>query len=301
MDELETAWYGICFERDFLKLKGEAFQDFFSSIMEKRYPSDFIRVRPWGKYGDRKNDGYLKSKKILFQVYAPNEMKAAAAIKKIDEDFKGALPHWDSYINEWTFVHNSHSGLGPDITKKLLDLENENKPKKLGHWGFEELREVVILLPIEKLTSLFGQVPTRNTFREINFEDIRNVLNVIAEKAPPKEIDLRPVPEDKIEANGLSSHVSTLLTAGMIRASLVQNYFEMHHDPEFGDKIAASFKSEYKQLKQENHTPDEIFMKLQEFAGGGIQRLSPKYEASVLAVLSHLFEECDIFENPRVA
>jgi len=85
-------------------------------------PSDFIRVRPWGNVGDRKNDGYLKSERRLFQVYAPNEMEAAKAIAKIDEDFTEALPFWKLHFDNWSFVHNARDGLGPDVTKKLLDL-----------------------------------------------------------------------------------------------------------------------------------------------------------------------------------
>ena len=57
------------------------------------YSGDFQRVRPWGRAGDRKNDGWLPSKRILFQVYAPNEMAASEAINKIEEDFHGALNH----------------------------------------------------------------------------------------------------------------------------------------------------------------------------------------------------------------
>jgi hypothetical protein len=62
--------------------------------MSKAYPGDFIPCRPWGNVGDRKNDGYLKSERILFQVYAPNEMKMAETVKKIEEDFTEALPYW---------------------------------------------------------------------------------------------------------------------------------------------------------------------------------------------------------------
>ena len=68
MDQLRRAYYEVVFERDFIKKKGAAFQDFFSEIMGKGYPEDFIRTRPWGRSGDRKNDGYLKSRRILFQV-----------------------------------------------------------------------------------------------------------------------------------------------------------------------------------------------------------------------------------------
>ena len=38
------------FHKAFLRLRGAAFQDFFADIMEKRYPGDFIRVRPLGNF-----------------------------------------------------------------------------------------------------------------------------------------------------------------------------------------------------------------------------------------------------------
>lgn len=47
-------------------------------------------------------------------------------------------------------------------------------------------------------------------------------------------------------------------------------------------------------------TPDAIFGKLQEFAGGS-QRGDSGHEAAVLAVLAYLFEQCDIFERPPEA
>jgi hypothetical protein len=296
--DYEVAWYDLKFKTEFLLQKGTSFQDFFSELMEKRHPSDFIRVRPWGRHGDWKNDGYLKSEKKLFQVYAPNEMKASDAINKIDEDFNGALPYWDEHIDEWIFVHNSHEGLGPAVTKKLLELATQHPLKKIGHWGFEELRQIVLSLPQAELLSLLGPIPTQKIFSEITSADIKVVLDVISEKTPPNDLDLSPVSEDKIEANGLSSSVVILLRAGMNKAALVEHFFTNYHDPEFGDKIAASFKSEYTQLKKRDLSPDEIFMELQKFATG-TQRLTPTYEASLMAVLAHLFEKCDIFENPR--
>ena len=72
-------WY-LRFENKFVRSHATAFQDFFSTIMETRHPGDFQRVRTRGSQGDQKNDGYLKSSRTIFQVYAPNVMAAAAAL-----------------------------------------------------------------------------------------------------------------------------------------------------------------------------------------------------------------------------
>ena len=86
---LQRAFYEQKFEIAFLRAKGDAFQDLFEKLMGLAYKADFMPCRPWGNRGDRKNDGFLKSERRLFQVYAPNEMKETQPISKIQEDFKG--------------------------------------------------------------------------------------------------------------------------------------------------------------------------------------------------------------------
>lgn len=298
MDELSRAYYEIIFENKFLKHKEYSFQDFFSEIMEKCHPSDFQRVRPWGKIGDMKNDGYLKSQRKLFQVYAPNDLSANKTISKIEEDFNGALPFWEKYFDNWVFVHNSRIGLGPEVTMRLLELEKANPKIKIENWGFEELRQKIFSLNYNDLVSLLGYVPSNKDMLNIGFEDLKVVLDTIARQQPIEEPDLRPVPHEKLYANGLSDHVEILLKAGMRKANRVEHFFAQCYDPILGDEIASTFKKKYKELKQAQNSPDIIFTKLQEFAGG-TQRGTPKHEASVLAVMAYLFEKCDIFENPR--
>lgn len=42
---------------------GKNFQSIFEEIMKKRYRDDFIKVKPYGNVGDKKNDGYLINSK----------------------------------------------------------------------------------------------------------------------------------------------------------------------------------------------------------------------------------------------
>ena len=173
MEELTRAFYEERFEKIFLRQKYLAFQDFFSDFMSKRYVSDFIPVKPWGKVGDRKCDGYLKSKRMLFQVYAPNEISATEAINKIEGDFHGALPYWRDYFDTWVFVHNSRQGLNPDIVRKLLSLEEESKSVRILHWGYEEIKQELFLLNENDLIALLGYAPTNRGMNELRFEQLR--------------------------------------------------------------------------------------------------------------------------------
>ena len=117
MEELTRAYYEAVLRLRYVQSNGDAFQDFFSTIMEMRYPGDFVRVRPWGNLGDRKNDGYLASKRQLFQCYAPREMDIATCKTKITEDFAGAFPYWKDHFDQWFFAHNDTHGLAADILK----------------------------------------------------------------------------------------------------------------------------------------------------------------------------------------
>ncbi len=296
MDDFKRAFYEVAFELVFLKKTGDEYQSFFCEIMEKRYPSDFIRTRPWGNIGDRKNDGYLASKRMLFQVYAPNEMEASKAIAKIDEDYTGALEYWEKYFDKWIFTHNARKGLGPEIVEKLLALNGRKMPE-VSHWGFPELRLEIFGLSDNDIASILGNAPTPLNVLRVGFKDLKIVLGHIARHAMSPNQDISPVSPNKLTYNDLSAGVQLLLNTGMQRAERVDEFFRKWHDPTYGDGIAQAFSVKYGELKTSGHTPDEIFAQLQDFALGE-RRGTPDEEAATLAVLAYLFEKCDIFERP---
>ncbi len=299
MDNASRAYYAVVFERNYLKMRGNEFQNFFADLMEKRYPrGDFIRVRPWGKVGDRKNDGYLKSKRTLFQVYAPNEMEEAKALSKIDEDFMGALPYWKEHFDTWVFMHNARDGLGPGITKKLLDLDRAHEQITVTPWGFEDLKKELFLLQEEDIQDMLGAAPALKDFLQIGFEDLKPILNHITQQPAPEVPDLRQVPRNKIEINKLSDATEALITLGRLKSALVGEFFEKYPSPGYGDQVVEAFRTQYETLKNEGIAPDGIFLGLQVFAGGELTQ-EPKHQAAVLSVLAYLFDECDIFERER--
>ena len=158
---LSDAYYEQKFEIEFLRAKGEAFQILFERLMGLAYKADFMASRPWGNQGDRKNDGFLKSERRLFQVYAPNEMDAAKAKAKIAEDFEGAKEYWGEFFDAWVFVHNATDGLPPHVQKLLLDFEVANPGIRLQPWCLEELRLVFRKLSDDDKASWFGLAPDR--------------------------------------------------------------------------------------------------------------------------------------------
>jgi hypothetical protein len=297
MDHLTRAFYELMFENAFMKKKADEFQDFFASIMTKRYPGDFIPTRPWGRVGDRKNDGYLRSKRILFQSYAPNTMNPRRCIAKITEDFDGALLYWKDHFDTWIFVHNTET-LGPQVEEVLLDLGVRHAPLQVHAWGFEKLRQEAMDLPEHHLASLLGWAPSRKGILDLALDDLAPILDHIALLPALPDPDLRPVPASKLQFNLLSNNVQILLRAGMSKSELVREYFRV--TPSKLDEIRESFRRRYQSLRDSGQPPDQIFASLQQYAGGPVVPVpSPERQCAVLAVVAFFFEECDIFERPE--
>lgn len=297
IDPLRDAWYDVKFENEFLRAKGNAFQAVFERLMSAAYRADFLACRPWGNEGDRKNDGFLKSERRLFQVYAPNEMEAAKAITKITQDFDGALVHWRAHFDNWVFVHNAIEGLPPHVHKLLLDFEQANPGVRLEPWGLDELRDVFRRLSVEDKASWFGFAPTAETKATLGFGDLQIVLERLTTLPPPPMAGVRAVPMGKIEANSLSESVARLLKEGMVKSSLISEFFSKWHDESLGERLAVTFQSEYLRLR-ELHLPNRVFAELQTWAGGD-RRGTPEHELAVLTVIAYYFERCDIFEEPQ--
>jgi hypothetical protein len=301
MDRIQQLNYEKDFRIAFLESKGDGFQRLFERLMSKVHPNDFMACRPWGNVGDRKNDGYLPSARILFQSYAPNDLSATEAIKKINEDFEGAKDYWEKYFDEWTFVHNAPDGrLGPHIIEALTRLGQENPRIKIGHCGYEEMLAKFRQLSLLDLESWFGPSLTMEANVNLGYGDLVAVLTHISITPVPTTSEVKDVSRGKIEANFLSQPVADFLKIGMQKSPLVAQFFNNWRNPTYGEQIALAFKNEYVALRDTAPRlhPDEIFGRLEAWAGGTANS-TPTHKAAVLAVMAYLFDECEIFEDAQ--
>lgn len=300
LDRVQQQSYQLQFENRFLKAKGDAFQRLFEELMGRVYPGDFEACRPWGRDGDRKNDGYLPSARTLFQVYAPNEIEAASTIKKINEDFAGGKDHWQQYFDRWVFVHNAYDHrLPPAVIKTVADLRQQNPEIAIETWGYPELLAEFRKLGLADLESWFGPVPTAEDNTRVGFAEIQAVVEHIKLSHSPANLSPRPVPFGKIEFNQLPDAVAAFLKLGMEKAPLVANYFSTCRDPLYGERVAAAFKARYEELrdKQPPLHPHDIWGELDDWAGFNSTK-KPIEKLAITAVLAWLFDSCDIFEEP---
>jgi hypothetical protein len=299
VDGLTKAWYGYEIAGRLKDALGSAFQDLFADIMRRRYPDgDFIATRPWGKAGDQKNDGYLKSARTLFAVYAPVELRPIAkALRKVRDDFDGAVPYWTGYFATWTLVLND-LGVPPQLTKLLLEFDDAHPDLSITHMLRDDIARRALSLGPDDLRDLFGIAPSLEDLADVGYDDVQLVLDHIASQALPMPSSLAPVSAKKLKANGLSEAVETLLAHGMAASPVVERFFSEYHDATYADRIAYAFNDKYVELRSQGLMPDDIFTQLRTFAGGQLVH-APKRDIAVLVVLAYLFERCDIYMNPR--
>lgn len=298
MDSLQLHIYGLRFSEDFLRKKGAEFQDWFVRIANDFYGTDFRRVRPMGQKGDYKCDGYVTTEQIVFQCYAPTDYTEQKLNGKIQEDFAGAKEHWKGQIKKWIFVHSDIRGLGPETTQLLNKLRKENPDIAIETWCESELRDKVMALKLHQLEAIFGFSPSKAILDKLSFEDIAPVLTAIEAQEPdPLGPPIKPVSAAKLEKNQLPVDAAELLKLGRRKEVLVQQYFERHSQPDFGERVAQAFREKYQALKAIDTAPGHIFNEMQQFAGGISGDV--KKQGAVLAIVSYFFERCDIFEDPN--
>ena len=116
------------------------------------------------------------------------------------------------------------------------------------------------------------------------------------ESGPVAELG-KPPSETKLEKNSLDGESMALLQVGRQRVRLVEEYFEQHHDPALGDKIANAMRVQYQALTDSGLGSNEVLLELQRFAGWGAGDTT-RHDVAVLAVIMYFFDRCDIFEDP---
>ena len=299
MTPLQQSIFELSFRLAFHEKRGDEFQVFFSRLMGLRYPSDFEATRPWGRLGDRKCDGYLRSTRTLFQCFAPNDVSVADTLGKVREDFAGALAHQNEFWDRWVLVHNSPEGRLPtDVSMALTALQRANPKIQTEVWGFNMLRKLALELGEVDLRSLLPHIPTPAEFADLGLRDIKPVVEHLAATFVPEEGPVVAPPAGKIAHNRLSDASAQFLTLGMAKSRLLGRYLSAHTDKGFGDRLAALFNARYRMFRSECGEPDDVLTRLFLFASGPLPTGSQRRDAAVWTVLAYFFEQCEIFDSP---
>ena len=289
-------YFQLKFENDFMKKRGDEFQQFCSNLLSLCEEENFQATRTWGREGDWKCDGRLEEERAIIQVYAPDEMKADSAIRKIDKDFDGALSRWHDWMKVWIFLHNAKNGLSPQILDKLDKLKSGNPHVTIVLWDYHILLDLFDNLSDDKKIQLVGFIPVDGDLIVKGYSSVAEVVDKIA-KIPYQPIEsIQTVSVEKLDFNDFSERAKNLILNGMKSSYIVGNYFSACNDPSLGDSIAQAFSQKYKEFRKD-YKPDKIFNLLRVWAVGNEWK-DANCEVAVYAVIAYFFEKCDIFEAP---
>lgn len=298
MDELQRSIYVDRFRLAFHTKRGTAFQDWFVLLAGHAFGPDFEEVRPYGPYGDLKCDGRRISSGSVFQCYAPDAMKEADLIAKVDADFHGAHAHWAGNMQEWVFVHNDGRGLPPNAVQHLDGLRQAHAPLQIATWSEPELLDLAMKLDLSALQALFGLAASIAIVDRLVMSDLVPIIEALQRQEPnASDPPLTPPSPEKLEKNALSEESGLFLRIGRRKSGLVDTFFRKSPRPDLGERIAEAFRLRYAELKAFDLPADMIFKHLQDYAGFNGE---PKRQGAALAILAYFFDSCDIFEDPIV-
>jgi hypothetical protein len=158
----------------------------------------------------------------------------------------------------------------------------------------KELKEIEINQKEEKRTSFFREIS------DVGFKELEVVTKFIIGMTPipysSQDTSLIPI-TDKISKNNLTDDVKFLLTGGMSKVQEVSRFIDnsLNLDPDFATKLITGFTRQYRILSDEGITGDELFNKMYQFSYSNNQNHAIQFAG--LAVLSYLFERCEVFEK----
>jgi len=297
-EELALKFHKLKFEVELYKRSGKSFQDFFEQIMQLS-DSSFLPVKPMGSEGDWKSDGYSVSSNTIYQCYAPEELTATRAAKKVKEDFQGAKERWKEKMRQWVFVWSSDKALPPQVVAAIVELKQTNPDIAIDDMDRADLWKIVQSLSTSDRESILGMAPNLNDAPNTSAIEIQVLMKHLGSRnfAPSDsaEFDLTAIVE-KLKRNALSDAVTAFVRPAMPVANVVKEYVSSMPDPEFSEAIGADLAEKYNELTASTSDPDAIFGNLVEYVLGS-HHLEPKFFWAAAGIVTHYFELCDIFEH----
>ena len=285
------------FQNRIFKADGQIFEDIFSAIMNYA-ETDFQQIKPWGNIGDRKNDGYIKTKGIFYQVYAPEDIRKSYTnvVSKLKKDFDGLKAQW-SPVNEFYFVVNDkYKGVNADCEKIIQEMKISHNLNNAGFLTAKHLENILFELEDDQIYSITGLIPDPANIKQLDFSILNEVIGHIMQlplNDGDKPKNVLPNWNEKIKLNVLSEFVSQLLINGCFQSHSLAEYLKNNSDF-LADSLRDKMNEIYSQEK-ENKSGDELFWAI-------VNSASPKaehmYQTSVIVIMSKYFETCDIFEEP---
>jgi hypothetical protein len=301
-DEIDWEWQRGRLQVRLSEVDGDAFETLFQDIAGALWGTAFQPTIPMGSRGDLKCDGFHYGTGTCYQCFGPRygRVEVDDALSKIDADFCGAKDHWQGLLQRWCFVLGVYRDKTPsEIVRKVGELSAELEvPAEILHR--DHIIDLAHDIEASKRVEMFGKAPLpADMIRRVSYENIGRALAFIRADSTASPTELIPLPPDintKIAFNMLPDSVRHFLTVGATSADNVKNYLLARAEPDEADRMAEGFSRRYAAVKAAGAEPAEIFQQMVVFAGGATGQ--PDREAAALAIVTHFFMTCEIFERP---
>jgi len=294
-EEFSLHYHQLKFEVELSRRTGKSFQDFFELIMQKADRS-FAMVKPMGRVGDWKADGYSTNTKTVYQCYAPEELTGPDAAKKAREDFSGARARWKNKMQRWIFVWSSERALPPQVIAVFADLKAKHTALDIDHMNPAGLWDIVKALSLADREALLGCVPDLNDAPTTTAVEIQSLMHFLGihgfVQSDTTNLDLTAIAE-KLQRNRLSAAITATVTIAMPVAKLVREFVTSMPNPDFSQSIAVDLAGKYTEFAALTDDPDVIFSNLVEYVLGEHHL---KFYWAAAGIVTHYFELCDVFE-----
>lgn len=161
---VDQLWGELRFAELAAQESGDGFQRLFQRVMKAVDGESFLDVRPIGKFGDFKCDGWDAMSHTCYAVYGPFTRKTPAQVhRKIAGDLHGAVRAWPEMRN-WRLVHNDQAGVSVLVAAALVSLRDDPAPTArnvavLPPWGPKDLWWLLRQAPPDVRASVLGAQP----------------------------------------------------------------------------------------------------------------------------------------------
>jgi hypothetical protein len=283
----------------------QAFEDLFTKIKQNE-DGNFKQVKPQGRLGDGKCDGFNALREEYYQVYAPEELSGneATMLSKMDSSVNGLITFWqekefkvskfyyvvkDNYKNVYALLHTNTKSIAKKYSIECEILTCKN------------IEDTFLSLDEDKIIDIIGIIPDPLDIDSVEYGVMQEVIAFLLQSKAPKikeEIPNHPDFEKKIIFNSLSKAVADFLNAGQRQNFVIKEYFELN-SKFTKEELRQIFNDIYQQAVREipdsETKNDEIFQFIAD-------KSSPKnifaFHNAVYVLMAYYFEYCDIFETP---
>ncbi len=161
-------------------LSGNAFEDFFHSLMQLGQPG-FFPVRT--TKGDRGADGLLISGRKLYACYGPEVVDEYKVGRKFRSDLDKAITHRAGDFDTFVFVHNNPRGVAPQVTLEIAQAQAEHRSLKFENFGLDHMFRVLRKLDMEDIEDLLGPFPLKEMVTGVGMAELAPLLALLSTNA----------------------------------------------------------------------------------------------------------------------